>query len=186
MSTANEWGHGIMHCCTGNAVRAIYYIWRNMLEYKKGALRVNMLLNRASLWADVYSFIPYEGKVEIKAKQKLERMLVRVPEWIETGSASVKVTIAGKARPFKWESRYLDAGKLAKGERLTVTFPIAVSEIKEKIGGKPYTLKLKGTTVVSIDPPGKIGALYQHEGYLANKAPMKKFDRFVSTEQIDW
>ena len=70
--------------------------------------------------------------------------------------------------------------------RLTVSFPIAVREIKETIGGKPYTLKLKGTTVVSIDPPGKIGALYQHERYLADKAPIKTVERFVSNEQIDW
>ena len=59
--TGKRHGLGIMHCCTGNAARAIYYVWQNILRWEDGKLRVNLLLNRASAWADVDSHIPYEG-----------------------------------------------------------------------------------------------------------------------------
>jgi hypothetical protein len=45
----NEWAstNGIMHCCTGNATPAIYYVWEHILEYKGRSLTVNLLMNRA-------------------------------------------------------------------------------------------------------------------------------------------
>lgn len=52
-STANEWAvvdtRGIMHCCTDNAARALYWIWREALRFQDEELRVNLLLNRASV-----------------------------------------------------------------------------------------------------------------------------------------
>jgi hypothetical protein len=60
----NDWyvgnGPGIMmHCCTANGSQAIYRIWERIVRYESGKMRVNLLLNRASLWADVESYIPY-------------------------------------------------------------------------------------------------------------------------------
>jgi hypothetical protein len=67
-STANDFGvetpkhpRSIQHCCTGNSARTMYYIWQNILTYDQGKLRLNLLLNRASEWVDVCSYIPYEG-----------------------------------------------------------------------------------------------------------------------------
>ena len=72
----NEWWGGysdtdnlIMQCCTGNCTRALFWVWRSILDCKDGRLTVNMLLNRALPWADVYSFIPYTGRVQIKMKK---------------------------------------------------------------------------------------------------------------------
>ena len=50
-ASGNEWAlrDGIMHCCTGNSTRALYYIWENIVEQETGEkLQVNLLLNRAS------------------------------------------------------------------------------------------------------------------------------------------
>ena len=78
-----------MQCCTGNCTRAVYYAWKYILDYKDGRLRVNMLLNRASRWADVYSYIPYEGQVDLKMKMTCKNVLVHAPEWIPTGSDQI-------------------------------------------------------------------------------------------------
>ena len=78
--TANDWGWGIMHCCTGNATRTLFYIWEHILTYQQGQLHVNLLLNRASPWADVDSHIPYAGRVDVKIKQSVE-LFIRIPEW---------------------------------------------------------------------------------------------------------
>ena len=64
-------------CCSGNGGRAIYWVWQNMIEHQDGPLKVNLLLNRASKWADIYSYIPYEGRVEVKIKQLLKTVLLR-------------------------------------------------------------------------------------------------------------
>ena len=87
----------IQHCCTGNSSRTLYYIWEHIVDYDQGKLRVNLLLNRASAWADIYSHIPYEGKVEVKVKKPLESVLVRVPEWVEGNSPQVVAQSSGKA-----------------------------------------------------------------------------------------
>ena len=62
-------------CCRGNCTRAIYYVWENILNYDKcnGALNVNLLLNRASPWADINWYIPYWGRVDIKIKKPCHR-----------------------------------------------------------------------------------------------------------------
>src|SRR5207253_10624685 len=65
-------------CCQGNIARAIYYVWENVLTREDGALRVNLLLNRASPWADVQSCIPYTGQVDIKIKEPFRALKVRM------------------------------------------------------------------------------------------------------------
>ena len=69
---------------------------------------------------------------------------------------------------------------------LTVTFPISTRRTTEVIGNVPYTLEIKGNTVISIDPPGKNGPLYERAYFRAREAPMRKVERFVPDEEIVW
>ncbi len=48
----NEEENIISACCTGNGARAIFYVWEDMLDFNEGVLRVHLLFNRASPWAD--------------------------------------------------------------------------------------------------------------------------------------
>lgn len=68
-----------MHCCTGNGTRSIYYLWDHALRYEGGHLRVHLLMNRVSEWADVLSHVPYEGRVDVSVKQPVA-VSVRRPE----------------------------------------------------------------------------------------------------------
>ena len=195
-STANEAYGGSANCCLGNSARTIYYIWEHILDCKDGRLRVNLLLNRASPWADVYSSIPYEGRVDIKIKQPCKEVRVRMPEWVnatvkdashtETVSNAVACRINGQAHKVKWEGCYIDVGAAQPGDKIEVTFPIAERLVVEKIGGVHYTMTIKGNTVVAIDPPGKIRPLYQRATYRQLKAPWVERERFVSAERISW
>ncbi len=188
-SAANDWWvkeRGIMHCCTGNAARTIYYIWEDILDYNKGRLKINMLLNRASQWADVYSHIPYRGQVDIKIKKDCKGVSVHAPEWIKTGSDEIKVTVDGKSRKFKWQARYIDIGKAKQGNKIEIKFPISERKVKEKIGTVDYTLVVKGNTVVFMHPPGKNGPLYQRDHLRDNNTHWKQIDRFVPAKQIKY
>ena len=106
--SANDWqgnsSISIMHCCTGNGTRAIYYVWKNILSYQDGRLKVNLLLNRASPWADLDSSIPYEGRVDLKIKQPCE-LSVRIPEWVkpraDQGSSQRCRPLAVLGRPLR-------------------------------------------------------------------------------------
>ena len=185
-SGAGDWwisGSGIMHCCTGNGTRTLYYIWQHILEHSDGRLRINMLLNRASTWADVHSYIPYEGRVDIKIKKTCRTVLVHAPEWIEPGD-HIAVTVDDKPRSFSWEGRYIDLGEVKNAETVVVTFPIAERTVKETIGGVDCTLVVKGNTVVSIDPPGKTCPLYQRDHYRNSEPRRREVERFVPKQDL--
>jgi hypothetical protein len=184
---ATEAPTGIANCCTGNATRAIYYAWQRILDNKKGRLRVNLLLNRASPWADVYSYIPYEGRVDVKVKSACDSVQMRVPEWVESNSLQVICQINGKPRRVSWEGRYVDAGSVRAGDTVAITFPIGERTVKQvRMGGADYTLIIKGNTVVFINPPGKYYPLYQRDHYRKNKVRWRKIRRFVSDQRIEW
>ena len=187
-AAANDWVQmrGIQHCCTGNAARSIFYVWQRILEHEDGQLKINLLMNRASPWADVYSYIPYEGQVDIKMKEDCSSLQIHTPQWVETGSDQVSCTVNGKDRPTVWKGRYVELGAVASGDKVTMKFPISERTVKERIGGVDYTLVVKGNSVVFIDPPGKYAPLYQRDHYRENQVRWRKVHRFVSNELITY
>jgi hypothetical protein len=187
-ASGNEWAlhNGIMHCCTGNSTRAIYYIWESIAESKGDKFQVNLLLNRAADCADVYSFIPYEGKVNVKMKKPCRSVRVRAPQWVESGSPEIACKVNGSARELAWEGRYVNAGAGKPGETLTLTFPLPARTVKETLGTVEYALEMKGNTVISVDPAGTNGAIYQRARYKSSEMPWRTVDRFVAEEPISW
>ena len=185
--SANDWlgkgGAGIMHCCTGNGTRAIYYVWENILNYADGKLRVNLLLNRASPWADVDSYIPYEGHVDVKIKVACN-LSIRIPEWVTPSETRVKV--GDLDRSLGWDGRYAEVGSVKPSEVVTLSFPISERAGVVNIEGQDYTLIRKGNDVVFIDPPGKNCPLYQRAHYRENQVRLRRITRFVSQQLIDW
>ncbi len=173
----------IMNCCTASGCRALFSVWRDMVEYDAGKLRVHLLLNRASPWADIDSDIPYQGRAEITAKRDLE-LEVRIPEWVQPGQA--RCTVDGKARPLSYHGRYAQVGAVRKGERVALTFPIAERTEKRRIEGFNYTFIIRGNDIVRVDPPGKYCPLYQRAHYRQGRVLYTKVKRFVSDEQFPW
>lgn len=187
-ASGNEWAGqiGIQQCCLGNAARALYYVLQGMVQHQDQSLRVNLLLNRATPWADVYSHVPYEGRVELKIKQPCNKVSVRAPEWCPQGTPELVCRVNGAPRKLTWEGRYVNAGHASPSDRLVITFPISERTVKETIGDVPYTLTIKGSTVTTIDPPGRYGPLYNRAYFREPQAPRKKVKRFVPDETIVW
>jgi hypothetical protein len=185
--SANDFvqGHGwsIMHCCTGNAARAVYYVWEKILMYDQGTLTVNLLLNRASRWADVLSHIPYRGQVDVLVKEDLN-LEMRLAEWVEPGEAGC--TVDGTPRALTFEGRYAQVGPVLAGQTVTLTFPIPERTDRVIIEKRPYTLIRRGNEVVAIDPPGKNCPLYQRGHYRGGETLWKTSRRFVPDAEIPW
>ena len=173
----------IMHCCTANGSRALYYVWENILTYEGGTLRVNLLLNRASPWADVDSYIPYEGQVDVKIKVPC-RLSVRIPEWVAPGETRCQV--GGEDRSLDWDGRYAQAGDVKPGDVVSLRFPIEERRDVVYIEKQRYHLVRRGNEVVAIHPPGRYCPLYQRAHYRENTVRWKRVTRFVPDRQVDW
>ena len=181
--SANDWGRGIQHCCTGNATRALYYIWENTVKYEAGTLSVNLLLNRASRWADIDSHIPYAGQVDVRVKEPIE-LRVRIPEWVAPGE--VEARVGGGRRRISFDGRYARLGKVTPGEAATVSFPIAERTEEALIEKDRYTLVRRGNEVVRIAPQGTRCPLYQRDHYRDDGTLWRRVARFVAKQQIEW
>ena len=188
--SANDWydshhagGSAIMHCCTGNGTRTIYYVWENILSHAGDRLRVNLLLNRASPWADIDSHIPYAGQVDVSVKEPLN-LYLRIPEWVK--QHEVACTVGGLGRSLSWEGRYACVGALKPGHVASLTFPISERTVQVNVQKRPYTLVVRGNDVVLIDPPGRCCPLYQRSHYRNNDTRWRKIQRFVSDREIAW
>jgi hypothetical protein len=179
----NDWGWGIMHCCTGNATRALFYAWEHSLTFRDGRLRVNLLLNRASPRADVASHIPYSGRVDVHIKQPVE-LSVRLPEWVSPEQA--RYQIAGQECAPRVDGRYARVGAVQPGDVVTVTFPIAERTDQVTIEKQAYVLTRKGNEVVQVEPGGQAYPLYQRAHYRDLQTRWRKVTRFVGDESLCW
>jgi hypothetical protein len=174
-------GFAFMHCCTGNAARALYYAWQGILNHADGKLQVNLLLNRSSQWADIHSLVPYHGRVDVIVKQRC-KVSVRIPDWVD--KSKVTASVGEEHRPINWTGRYLEVGECAPQNQASITFPISERTQQETMGARQYTLTLKGNDVVAIDPPGKYCPYYQRQKYRQGTVQWKEVQRFVSDEVL--
>ncbi len=174
---------GIMHCCTGNGARAIYYIWENQVTYDQGQLRLNLLMNRASPWADIHSHIPYRGQVDAIVKQPVA-LSIRLPEWVAPQQASCLVN--GASRPLAYEGRYALVGAVQPGDKVSLQFPLTESKALLYIEKRAYRILLRGSTCVAIDPPGKNFPLFERQYLRSDQTRWRAFQRFVADQQIVW
>ena len=109
-----------MQCCTATASQTMYRVWQRIQRYDAGKLRVNLLLNHASPWADINSYIPYAGRVDVKIKQPVD-LSVRIPEWATPEGTRCEVD--GDARSLSWDGRYAGVGSLKPGQVASLSFP---------------------------------------------------------------
>ena len=170
----------IMHCCTANGARSLYHVWDSIVTRESDVVRVNLLLNRASPWVDVDSYLPVEGKAEIRIKDA-EAIAVRVPEWSSHGQ--MKATVNGSDARTALDGQYVRVSGLKRGDVVAVAFPVPERKVHRVIGGLPYALTLRGANVVSIEPRGTAYPLYERQA--SGKAVPKK--RFIpSIREIVW
>jgi len=171
---------GIQQCCTGNGARAVFHVWENTISDQGGIFRINLLLNRASARADVYSHIPYVGKVEVKMKMATPDVRIRIPTWVSDSSLALRVN--GTSRAFGWDGRYMKVGSVATGDRITVTLTMSESTASETIDGTRYTFTKRGNTVVGVVPRGEFAPLYDRASMRSSPAPMVNVTRFLSAD----
>ena len=176
-------------CCSCHHNWGFYYAWEGIIRPdNQDVVRINLLLNRASQWLDVDSFLPYEGRVVIHNKSA-RTVFLRIPAWVDKKDVTCRHN--DKTVDLIWIGNYLIVSGLAPKDKITAEFPMI--EHTEKYHG--YTIVFKGNTVVDIHPREHKDDVHNDQGefpiYLRdhlkkNKAPMKQVTRYVSPMQIKW
>ena len=184
----NDWASGVHmhvlgHCCTVNGAKVLYWIWDRILTHEAGRLDVNLLLNRASPWADVDSYVPYAGQVDIRVKRPVT-LRVRLPEWARPRDLVTRVD--GTVRETTQQGRYAVAGEVAPGQTVTCCFPLPNRTDHVHIEKRPYTLKRRGNDVIAIDPPGRYLPLYQRQHYASGSPRFRRVERFIPERVVHW
>jgi len=176
----------IMHCCTGNGTQALYYAWESIIRCNNGVAQVNLLLNRASPWMDVDSYLPYEGKVVLRNKQA-KTVSVRIPRWVDR--SKVRMERSDRVQAPVWSGRNVLCTDLASDAVITISFPAQERIEKAVLYGTEYTFTFRGNTVVDVKPrsrPPGCYPMYVRDHMQADKAPMKTKRRFVSRVILPW
>ena len=193
-------------CCQGRCAQALYRAWDAIVQYDDGTARVNLLLNRASPWLDVDSYLPYQGKVVIR-NRTATRLFLRLPRWVKR--SAVECRINQEVREPRWITGRLYFDLLQPGDRIQVDFPMASSVETYTLKWKEidywmsstypgsnwsnstpalYTMTFKGNTLVDITPRSTLVGypLYQRDDLRDGAiAPMMRVTRYVPVKLFE-
>lgn len=171
---------GIMHCCTANGARAFYFVWDSIVQREAdGSTRVNLLLNRASPWLDVASWLPVEGRVQLRIKDA-PRVSLRLPEWVDR--QQLRASVNGAEVPVTLKGRLAQFEGLAAGDLVELHFPVPERRLHRVIGELPYRLTLRGANVVAIEPRGVSYPLFDRP----DSGELREQEVFVPARSLTW
>jgi hypothetical protein len=116
-------------------MRGLYEVWKSTVEIDGNVAWVNMLLNNASRYMDVYSDLPYRGLVRVQLRQEigpLTELAIRVPQWTDQSQVTILEGTASGATPlaqgdrWSWNGAYLVVWGIQAGATYQVQFPMKV------------------------------------------------------------
>jgi hypothetical protein len=142
---------------------------------------VNLLLNRASPWLDVESWLPYEGRVVLHPKT-VRRVAVRLPRWV----APEEVKVAGAAGGPEVVGRHLVVNA-EPGKSVEIYFPLHEQTATYTVDGTAYTFRFRGNDVITVEPRTGGPGYYPMYADRSGGAPAARtVERYVTPTIIPW
>ena len=172
----------VMACCVGNAARQLFMVWRDMTSYDAARNRfsVHLLLNKATLWADVDSHIPYRGEVVVHVKRAAE-IAVRLPEWATP--AQCRCERNGAAVQPTWDGRYAVV-PAQPGDAIRMLVPLPETRRTAHLAGRDFTLIARGNEIVNVDPAGDRCPIFIKPQYQTDETTWRTVERFVADDVL--
>ncbi len=185
-------------CCDTHGSMGLFYAWEGTLRHSNGVVRVNLLLNRASPWLDVDSYLPYEGRVVLRNKAA-RQVFVRMPLWVDCRQVTCRV--GDKATSPDWVDRYIHFERLSPDDIVTIEFPVeewtetwtappaSPFPLRLPLPGVRFQMTFRGNTLVQLSQPlGEGCPLYQQRParFRARQTPMRDVERRVTTFHLRW
>jgi hypothetical protein len=180
-SIPNPW---VMHCCTSNATQGLYYAWEGALRENGTTAEVNLLLNRAGRLLDIDSWLPFEGRVDLRIKTA-RRVALRIPFWARRPETAL--TVNANRVEGSWVGNHVLIDDLSAGDLVRLTFPVKRQTLCYTANAhspqeQEYHLELRGSTVVDISPRDDAPTsypLYLRDALKADHAGSRTVQRFV-------
>jgi hypothetical protein len=195
-------------CGAGGGVQGITLAWNAQSEWRNLSdgkeLRIHLLFNRRirgpaqtaltngvpvalELWSD----LPYRGRVVMVAHQPITKLAVRLPDGADTDNVRVRrtprtqaPTAAGPEPGHPTPSTptldgpYALVNHVQNAEQIELTFPLNEYQTVEKARDASYVVKWKGSSVLSIEPKGEKVPLYTKRGGLLSTVPPQCAPRY--------
>ncbi|MEK7270938.1 MAG: hypothetical protein AAB215_08380, partial [Planctomycetota bacterium] len=173
---------GVSGCCSGTAPQAYAMVWDAATVAEKGAVTVNLFIDKEVPEAKVETEFPNEGKVSVTAKKDCD-VRIRIPAW-----AGERITaLRDKAvMPLAWQGNLLSFPGLKKGSKVEIAFPLEDRVETEIAKGTQFDVAWRGSHVVWITPEGPTISLYLRD---ANRQRLrdirlkKKTGKITATQQ---
>ncbi len=197
--TANDLiGHDdIEGCGAGGGVQALALAWDAQSEWRDTPhgheLRVNLLFNRklparpepsfstaAPIAAELWSYLPYEGRVVVAAQQTIDRLALRLPDGAELSrialkryptnrNSSLAADVQSPDPSVPFDGPYAIISTVKPGEMIELDFDLKQYETAERAAGHDYRVQWKGSSVIGISPAGTKAPLYAHRDPIKNR-----------------
>ncbi|HEY5912145.1 MAG TPA: hypothetical protein VJA21_16195, partial [Verrucomicrobiae bacterium] len=179
-------------CGAGGGVQGLKLAWDAQSEWRTtnegDELRVHLLFNRAlrgkpqppftsaaPVAAQLWSELPYAGRVLVEARQDINRLALRLPDGSDLRHVGLRRSLHRGTIPAALEGQYAVVSKVASGEVIEILFPLQLCETVERAAGKDYLVKWKGSSVFSLSPAGQRVPLYSdRDTALSSSAPMSQ------------
>jgi hypothetical protein len=187
----------MMSCCTANGSQGFYFAWEAITRRSGNAGVVNLWLNRRSPWLDVWSWLPYEGKLMV-ANKGLREIVVRKPGWAHASQITCRIN--GKQASPVWIGNRLLFSGLRGNEQLSIEVPVQIDKASYSLVNLNdpmhpdglYECEFKGNTGIRVtrlepgaDPEERNWyRLFQRDRMRADQAPLVAAPSYVHPEKI--
>ncbi|MHB0857072.1 MAG: hypothetical protein ACYC5M_05825 [Anaerolineae bacterium] len=185
----------LQNCCGGSGAHALFIAWRNAARFQDGCLSVHMHIDKRLPEAEIRCQQPHQGLLTVDLAAPA-RLRVRIPEFVQPEAMWVESD--GQRIPVKVWGNYLEIDARPAGTRVSVSYPLPVSDEELSVGCPGfrqyhYRATWKGDTVLRMDPIGNEyrtgysdfekrhvpiyygvegpGPLYQREHWFADQSP---------------
>jgi hypothetical protein len=154
-------------CCQGSGMRAISTVWNETIAklprspLGPAGVYVNLSFNRTSPWGEVFSFMPDQGRLTVKAAVR-DTFFVRVPKWASRDR--VKAFLDCRSIPVEWSGDYVRF-RARKGQELTVAYPMigfeqTITTLLPSAPSLNVTFAWRGNMILSSTPRAERTALF--------------------------
>jgi hypothetical protein len=142
------------NCCGGSGTHAFFEVWKNSSRFENGCLNIHMHLDKSLPQAEIRSFQPYFGQLNVTVKQPV-KIRVRIPEFIHPNE--MKVLVNANAVEGKVWGNYMELPEQKIGDEIKINYPLPVNTEDVTIGNpgyKQYRYRVtwKGDTVTRMEP----------------------------------
>lgn len=172
-SLPNSLDNGLHHiegCCLGAGIRGCFLIWDSIITCEDDVVRVNMGVSRNSPWAEVISYMPYTGRIDVLMHQSLP-LSIRIPSWVPRDF--LVLTVNGEIIDlFANADRYVELGRLNIGDHVSLEFSMLSQKKTEQVSGMTYDVKWHGDTIIGIEPAGDLYPIFERKYMLYPYPPM--------------